>query len=382
MSEIKVNSIKGVGASAAAITVNNTDGTCTANITNNLSNRNLIINGAMQVAQRGTSVTNISTEAYHTLDRFNLFTENSAGRLTMSQVADVHDGFAKALKLECTTADTSIASNETLGIQQKIEGQNLQSIQKGSSDAKQLNLSFYVKGNANATYTCELRDIDNNRINTQTFNVTSSWTKVSLTFAADTTGTFDDDNANSLQITWWLHAGSDYTSGTFATNTWATRVNANRVNSSSTSFFDSTSRTFFMTGVQLEVGSVATDFEHRSFGQELALCERYCQVIAEGANRYFATSFAYNSSLAIGCFTYKTQMRSEPSLIQTTGTNYYFLAQANTIHNFTEFEALSHVGKHASGIYPKTSQISVTQGQAGGISTVNAAAKILLSAEL
>jgi len=275
MSEIKVNSIKGVGATAAAITVNNTDGTCTANITNNLSNRNLIINGAMQVAQRGTSVTNISTEAYHTLDRFNLFTENSAGRLTMSQVADVHDGFAKALKLECTTADTSIASNETLGIQQKIEGQNLQSIQKGSSDAKQLNLSFYVKGNANATYTCELRDIDNNRINTQTFNVTSSWTKVSLTFAADTTGTFDDDNANSLQITWWLHAGSDYTSGTFATNTWATRVNANRVNSSSTSFFDSTSRTFFMTGVQLEVGSVATDFEHRCYQEELYRCYRY-----------------------------------------------------------------------------------------------------------
>jgi len=323
MSEIKVNSIKGVGASAAAITVNNTDGTCTANITNNLSNRNLIINGAMQVAQRGTSVTNISTEAYHTLDRFNLFTENSAGRLTMSQVADVHDGFAKALKLECTTADTSIASNETLGIQQKIEGQNLQSIQKGSSDAKQLNLSFYVKGNANATYTCELRDIDNNRINTQTFNVTSSWTKVSLTFAADTTGTFDDDNANSLQITWWLHAGSDYTSGTFATNTWATRVNANRVNSSSTSFFDSTSRTFFMTGVQLEVGSVATDFEHRSFGQELELCKRYfVRWNKSGTNRYtYSGGYSSHATSAFIDFDFSPEMRATPTASSTSDAN-------------------------------------------------------------
>jgi len=335
MSEIKVNSIKGVGASAAAITVNNTDGTCTANITNNLSNRNLIINGAMQVAQRGTSVTNISTEAYHTLDRFNLFTENSAGRLTMSQVADVHDGFAKALKLECTTADTSIASNETLGIQQKIEGQNLQSIQKGSSDAKQLNLSFYVKGNANATYTCELRDIDNNRINTQTFNVTSSWTKVSLTFAADTTGTFDDDNANSLQITWWLHAGSDYTSGTFATNTWATRVNANRVNSSSTSFFDSTSRTFFMTGVQLEVGSVATDFEHRSFGQELALCQRYFQLHNNPMARgYVPDNNARVYSLG---FNFPIQMRSTPSLsiTQTGSTSHQAVVDGSGGANIT-----------------------------------------------
>jgi len=342
MSEIKVNSIKGVGASAAAITVNNTDGTCTANITNNLSNRNLIINGAMQVAQRGTSVTNISTEAYHTLDRFNLFTENSAGRLTMSQVADVHDGFAKALKLECTTADTSIASNETLGIQQKIEGQNLQSIQKGSSDAKQLNLSFYVKGNANATYTCELRDIDNNRINTQTFNVTSSWTKVSLTFAADTTGTFDDDNANSLQITWWLHAGSDYTSGTFATNTWATRVNANRVNSSSTSFFDSTSRTFFMTGVQLEVGSVATDFEHRSFGQELALCQRYFErVVLNASEIYLMGTNQFNSGSQIQRGL-KTTMRATPTVTLDAATFAYYAIQGSGSNGSASFTPVSY----------------------------------------
>jgi len=240
-------------------------------------NKNLIINGAMNVAQRGTSSTGLSANGYYTLDRFQVFMGSTDGRVTMSQVADVHDGFANALKFECTTADTSIGASENLGVRTLLEGQDLQQIQKGSSGAKQLTLSFYVKGNANATYTCELNDKDNDRVNAQTFNVTTSWSRVSLTFAADTTGAFDDDNNASLQISLWLHAGSTFTSGTFSSNTWASRVQANRVNSSQTSFLDSTSRTFFITGVQLEVGSVATDFEHRSFGQELLLCQRYYQ---------------------------------------------------------------------------------------------------------
>lgn len=243
-------------------------------------NRNIIINGAMQVAQRATSATNISSSAYHTVDRHKFTMGNTAGRLTMTQesITDL-SGFAKAIKLDCTTADTSIASNEYAFIQHSLEGQDLQQLKKGTSDAEKVTLSFYVKGNASATYTVELEDGDNSRYNSQEFSVTSSWTRVVKTFVGDTTGTLDNDNAESIRISFWLHGGSNYTGGTHSSNTWHTTENQ-RLGDNQTSFFDSTDRTFFITGVQLEVGDQATPFEHRSFGEELKLCERYFQKLA------------------------------------------------------------------------------------------------------
>ena len=241
-----------------------------------LTGRNLIINGGMQVAQRGTSSTGVgSANGYFTVDRFQVFTGSTAGRATMSQATDGPDGFANSLKFECTTADTAIAADENFGFIQILEGQDLQQLKKGTSNAESLTLSFYVKGNASATYTVEMKDNDNDRINTQTFDVTTSWNRVSLTFVPDTTGALDDDNAGSFQFAIWLHAGATYNGGTFTSNTWAARVNANRVSSSATSFFDSTDRTFFITGVQLEVGQTATPFEHESYATTLTKCHRY-----------------------------------------------------------------------------------------------------------
>ena len=240
--------------------------------------RNLIINGAMNIAQRGTSSTGLGADGftYNTVDRFkNVMAGSSAGRYTQTQTA-VTDlpGFANCLKFDCTTADTSIAADEILQFGQYFEGQDVQQLKKGTSDAETVTASFYVKGNASATYTCELVDADNTRYNAQTFSVTTSWNRVVLTFNADTSGTLDDDNANSLQLNIFLHAGSTYTGGTFSSNTWHT-TNNQRANSSQPSFYDSTDRTFFITGVQLEVGSTATPFEHRSFGEEELLCQRY-----------------------------------------------------------------------------------------------------------
>jgi hypothetical protein len=261
--------------------------------------RNIIINGAMQVAQRATSATGISSSAYHTVDRHKFSMGNTAGRLTMTQesITDL-SGFTKAIKLDCTTADTSIASNEYAFIQHSLEGQDLQQLKKGTSDAEKVTLSFYVKGNASATYTVELEDGDNSRLNSQEFSVTSSWTRVVKTFAADTTGTLDNDNAESLRISFWLHGGSNYTGGTHSSNTWHTTENQ-RLGDNQTSFFDSTDRTFFITGIQLEVGSQATPFEHRSFGEELALCQRYFQSnVSTGTGaQYYADTYS-NSTLA------------------------------------------------------------------------------------
>jgi len=246
--------------------------------------RNIVINGEMKVAQRSASVAGLGAAAgYFTLDRWNMVINTaSAGRYTMAQVADGPAGFANCLKLTTTTADTSIAASEYLILQQRFEGQDLQHLEKGTATAKQVTISFYVKGNASATYTCELNDIDNTRQIAQEFAVTTSWNRIELTFAADTSDPFDDDNARSLDFNFWLHAGSTYTGGTFSSNAWKDQVHNTRVSDSQTSIFDATSRTFFITGLQMETGSVATPFERRPYGTELALCQRYYQETRTG----------------------------------------------------------------------------------------------------
>jgi len=278
--------------------------------------RNIAYNGAMKVAQRGTSSTGIgASSGFFTLDRYKISVSGTAGRLTMSQVA-VTDlpGFANALKLDCTTADTSIASGEFLLLHQDFEGQDVQQMKKGTSDAEKVTVSFYVKGNASATYAVELFDNDNDRSVSQSFSVTTSWNRVILTFPADTTGTFDDDNATSLRMFFWLHSGSTYGGGSLGT-TWHTTA-ANRAAGIS-SFFDSTDRELFITGIQMEVGSQATPFEHRSFGEELKLCERYFQKHLGTQDSNFYTTYAaqrWATNTAFMSFPLRGIMRAEPSL--------------------------------------------------------------------
>jgi len=316
MSEIKVNSIKGVGASAAAITVNNSDGTCTANITNNLSNRNLIINGAAQVNQRG-NLTGQTSSVYF-VDRFRV-AMGSVGTWSLSQSTDTPDGFGSSMKLDCTTAKSSLDASSYMMIQQKIEGQNLQAFAKGTSAAKQFAVSFYIKSNVSGIYTAEIQDNDNNRIASKTFTVSdANWNRYSLIFPADTTGAFDNDNDQSMDIKIWFAGGTTYSSGTLNTSSWATKTNANRVSNSNVNLASSTSNELYITGVQLEVGSVATDFEHRSFGQELALCQRYYHKLTDSDNKIILFN-DYNNET--GNFwaniTLPVTMRAAPTLTAT-----------------------------------------------------------------
>jgi hypothetical protein len=247
--------------------------------------RNIVINGAMKVAQRSTSVAGLgAASGYFTLDRYNMsIVAASAGRYTMAQVADGPAGFANCLKLTTTTADTSIAAGERLTLHQVFEGQDLQQLKKGTASAEQVTVSFYVKGNAAALYVCELYDGDNDRHISQSFAVTTAWNRIELTFAADTSDPLNDDNGASLYVSIWLHGGATYTGGTFASNTWVEADNDTRFAvADRTSIFDSTDRTFFITGVQMEIGATATEFEHRSYGEELALCQRYYQETRAG----------------------------------------------------------------------------------------------------
>ena len=259
-------------------------------------NRNVIINGAMTVAQRATSATGLGTsDGYNTIDRMRLNLDSAnAGRFTMSQSTDAPTGFANSLKFECTTADTSIAAGERLELEQRIEGRNMQSFAKGTSSAKPFAVSFYVKGNASATYSCELFDGDNLRQVQKLFNVTTDWTRIELSFPADTTGVLDNDSANSFLIIFHLHGGSTYTSGTLD-STWATFNNANRAVGIS-SFFDSTDRTFFITGLQLEVGQNPTEFESEPFDVTLRKCNRYFQKIEVTAGSYAHIAYAYTTT--------------------------------------------------------------------------------------
>ena len=230
----------------------------------------------MSCSQRGTSSTGVGASAgYFTCDRWKITAANTAGRLTMTQDSSAPDGFGNSLKLDCTTADTSIASGELLILEQRIEGQNLQHFAKGTSSALPMSLSFYVKGNASATYSAQLLDKDNNRTFAKTFSVTTDWSKVSLTFAGDATGAFTDDNGESLRLNIWLHAGSTYSGGTQTTGWVAESGNLDNLAVGISSFFDSTDRTFFITGVQLTAGSEHHDFIHQSYAETLAKCQRY-----------------------------------------------------------------------------------------------------------
>jgi len=288
-----------------------------------LSNRNMIINGAMNVAQRATSATGIGATAVSTptVDRWATNLGSTAGRFTMTQTADGPNGIsANCLKIDCTTADTSIAAGEAFILQQGIEGQNLQRVGKGVAGAKQITASFYVKASAAFTFALELWDADHNRQITKLFTTTTDWVRHELTYAADVddgSSPFDDDNAASLYFGFWLHAGAIFTAGTLNSEAWADYTNANRVVGID-SIFSSTDNEFFITGVQMEVGPVATEFEHRSYGDELQRCQRYFNYLPSGNLNIHAHN--YDNNLSIADASFPVTMRASPTMSVSAGT--------------------------------------------------------------
>jgi hypothetical protein len=238
--------------------------------------RNLLINGAMTVAQRNTSVASITTGGYRTADRWHCEI-NTIGTWTQSVENDAPtgSGFRNSLKMLCTTADASLATGDFLFLNQRLEGQNLQQVKKGTAAAEQLTLSFWVKSNATGTYVVEFFDVDNTRSISQSYTVSASatWEKKTITISADTTGAFDNNNGNSFQLNWWLGAGSTYNSGTLQT-IWGSRTTAN-IATGVTNLAAATNNYWQVTGVQLEVGDTATPFEFKPIDEDFRQCQRY-----------------------------------------------------------------------------------------------------------
>jgi hypothetical protein len=308
-------------------------------------NANIIYNGAMQVAQRGTSTASITAAGYYTADRW-ILSIDSLGTWTQTVENDAPSGsgFRKSLKMLCTTADAAPSANDFCLIQQRFEGQDLQRIAKGTSSAQQLTLSFWVKSNVTGTYTLELRDNDNSRSVSASYAVSASatWEKKTVTFPADTTGAFDNDAERSLTVHFALAVGSTYSSGTLNT-VWGSLTNANTA-VGQTNLAAATNNYWQVTGVQLEVGPVATAFEFKSFGEELRECQRYYQKVGTSANNQGMFSGMCNSTTeGYFTFSFRTTMRTPPTALETTGTaaNYEIFRKAggstscNTVPSFT-----------------------------------------------
>ena len=291
--------------------------------------RNFIINGAMQVAEHSDS--NAGVHNTYAVDRFLLNRENTTAEFTMSQSTTSPDGFSNSLKMDCTTADTSTAATEFVVLKYNIEGQDLQHLAYGTSAAKTLVLSFYVRSNLTGTYSISCVQPDNsNKIYAQTYTINSAdtWERKTISIPADGSGVINNDTGTGFQISFGLILGSTY-KGAGVSPTWESYLNARFGSQHGVNLGSSTSNEWYLTGLQLEVGPEATAFEHRSFAEELLLCQRYFFKLTSRTDD--------NSILGQGMYYGDTQvrvpvrsfveMRSHPT-VETTNSTSHFTAYA------------------------------------------------------
>lgn len=333
--------------------------------------RNLLYNGAMQVAQRGTSTASITASGYYTADRW-LFAVSSAGTWTESVENDAPtgSGFRKSTKLLCTTADASLAAGDLALFLQILEGQDLQALRKGTSQTQPVTVSFWVKSNVTGTYILDIFDSTNTRGISRSYTVSSAgaWEFKTITFPGDTVGTLNNDNAGSLNFRWWLAAGSSYQSGTLQTS-WAassSSVAVGQVNVAS-----ATNNYWQVTGVQLNVGSVAAPFEFKPYGQELRECQRYYERASGGAGSGIMPGFFITADLTSTAYRYIVPKRSSPTFTVSNFSNLRVIYGGGGVANITGLngatisaDAIYFQFSHAN--FATIGQGNVVQFQANG----------------
>jgi len=297
-------------------------------------NRNLIINGAMNVSQRGTSFS-FSNNAY-CLDRIMTSLGNNSGAATVTQDSSAPEGFANSLKVNVTTADSSLATNHYNQMVYRIEAQNLQSLAFGTSEAKNITLSFYVKSNKTGTYSVNIAQNDNSykQANlTYTIDSANTWERKSLTFTGDTSGVINDDNGHGLEIVWILAAGTTYSSGNNSAS-FVTYADANYAANQGVNVFDTIGNTWFLTGMQLEIGQNATTFEHEPYETTLRKCQRYLLRYPNdggtngGYTRYGTGQIVASNEAEISIYP-PVHMRVDPSLSIGGSASDYYIWNAN-----------------------------------------------------
>ena len=300
-----------------------------------LSNRNLFVNGGARIAQRGTSETGVTSSGYKTVDQFKVGLA-SLGTWTVSQETDAPAGFSNSLKMDCTTADSSPAANDVCAIDTFVEAQNLQVLEYGSASAVAATLSFYVKSNKTGSGTVSiLQDDNSNRCINVSYTISSAntWERKTISLPADASGVINNDNGRGFIIEYWLNSGSTYTGGSAQTD-WGSLDNTNR-NFANLGIGGSTDDYWMITGVQLEVGEVATAFEHRSVGDELLRCYRYYYRTNPANGAMFGTGFQYSATSVLGLISFPVPMRANVTAVEQSGTasDYGVIGSQSTVTN-------------------------------------------------
>ena len=291
-----------------------------------LSNRNKIINGDMRIDQRnaGSAVTINASAATYSVDRWSGFGMASAGVFTLNRSTTAPAGFTNSLAATCTTADGTIAAGDRYFIDHRIEGFNIADFDFGTASANTVTLSFWVQSSLTGTYCIGFINDGGARsyVAEYTINAADTWEYKTITLTGDTSGTWLSDNGIGVTIRFTLATGTTYQTTANAWSAGNFNATSNQVNWMSSS----SSRTFRITGVQLEVGTVATPFEHRSYGDELARCQRYywqTQNIT-GSRKYLGMVQAYASTATYGILTYvPVEMRSDATVNISGSFGYY-----------------------------------------------------------
>jgi len=345
--------------------------------TNGIGFRNRIINGAMVIDQRnaGASVTP-TTDSTYTLDRW-------SARLTAGSKYSVQQnagsvtppaGFTNYLGAT-SLATTSLGSTDYYLLQQSIEGFNFADLGWGTASASTVTLSFWVRSSLTGTFGGSLLNSASNRSYPFTYSISSAntWTQISVTIAGDTTGTWiGATNGTGLRLYFGLGVGSTYsgTAGSWSGSTYLSATGA-------TSVVGTNGATFYITGVQLEKGSIATSFDYRPYTTELQLCQRYFY-LALNSSLTSVVCYTANSTTGIAGFAFPTTMRAKPTLVSTTGTNYYDFYVAGS-DRYTTSISLNDGNQNLATVIGTIS--GATGGQAGGFYT-NASAFIGFNSEL
>ena len=269
MSTVKTNAILDVSGGNTA-TINSM--TPTADSLQGFRNR--IINGDMRINQRGGTITVNDLAVFYGIDRFSGVGQSADGVFTMVQDTSAPSGFVNSLKVTVTTADASIGASQYYTVQQLIEGTNVSDLAWGTASAKTVTLSFWVRSSVTGTFGGSLRNANGDRSYPFTYSISAAntWEQKSVTIAGDTTGTWLTTTGIGIRVNFGIGTGS---SGVGTAGAWA---GANYYSATgATNLISTLSATWYITGVQLEVGSVATPFERIDYGRELQLCLRYYQ---------------------------------------------------------------------------------------------------------
>ena len=328
MADLNVNSI-GDAAGGNTATINSYTPT-----ESNMAGRNRIINGDMRIDARnaGASVS-ISAPSY-TLDRmYSLASGGGVYTVQQSSTVPSSTGFRNSAAYTVTTADSSIAAGDYYCFDQRIEGYNVSDLNFGNSGATPFTVSFWVRSSITGTYAVSFFNAaaDRSYVTTYTVNAANTWEQKTITVTPDTSGTWLTTNGIGVVVRFGLGIGSTYTTSTL--NAWQAGLyfNAN----TATNWISTNGATFYITGVQLEAGSVATPFEHRQYGQELALCQRYYyKWVSTATSEPIGTGFASGTTASFVFVPFPVTMRVRPAALENTGTasNYRFVrAGATTI---------------------------------------------------